>query len=156
MRLLEPWNAWYRLRRPYAVRRASDVRYLVLHHTAGPSSQPPEVIRAHHESVRRWPHIGYHYLIYEDGRVYKTLPNSAIPICVRQYNPVSICVALVGDFTKEGWPRDAKGWEALAQLRDRLRRAYPRAQLVLHRDLTPTECPGRATWEGYGDLEGSP
>lgn len=147
MRLLEPWNRWYRLRRPYRTRQV-PVEYVVLHHTAGPPTQTPEAIRDYHEKGRGWPHIGYHYLVYQDGRVYKALPNLAVPICVRDYNPVSICVALVGDFTKEGWPTHAPGWGALRELKEALARAYPKARFVLHRELVPTECPGRATWEG--------
>lgn len=147
MRLLEPWNAWYRLKSPYR-KRTGKVEYVVLHHTAGSPTQTPEAIRDYHERGRGWPHIGYHYLVYQDGRVYKTLPNLAVPICVRDYNPVSICVALVGDFTKEGWPANAPGWAALKELKKALAQAYPQARFVLHRDLVPTECPGRATWEG--------
>lgn len=153
MRLLEPWNKWYRLKRSYQIRKT--VEYVVLHHTAGPPSQTPESIRDYHERVRGWPHIGYHYLVYQDGRVYKTLPNLAVPVCVRSYNPVSLCVALVGDFTKEGWPPDALGWAALRELKENLAKAYPKARFVRHKDLVPTECPGRATWEGYGKVENS-
>lgn len=146
MRILEPWNRWYRQKGVYRA-RLTPIHYVVLHHTAGPENQTPEAIKRYHEEARGWPHIGYHYLVYRDGRVYKTLPNNAVPICVREFNPVSICVAAVGDFSAGVWPDDAPGWRALWELKQALAKAYPKALFVLHKNLVPTECPGRLTWE---------
>jgi len=146
MRILEPWNRWYRQKGVYRI-RGTPPHYIVLHHTAGPVDQAPEVIRSFHEKGRGWPHIGYHYLVYQDGRVYKTLPNNAIPICVREFNPVSLCIAAVGDFSQgPAWPDNAPGWKALWELKNALVKAYPKAVLVLHKELTQTTCPGVLSW----------
>lgn len=150
MRLLEPWNAWYGLKPPYR-KRTGKVEYVVLHHTAGPPTQTPEAIRDYHEKGRGWPHIGYHYLVAYDGTIYKTLPISAVPICVGEYNDQSICIALVGNFARgypPEWGREALGWKALAELVESLERGYKDSlALKLHKELRQTICPGVVTWE---------
>lgn len=145
--MVELWRRWYP--KPLWRRRKGKPSLLVLHHTATPSAFPPERIKEAHEKGRGWPHIGYHFLVAYDGTTYKTLPVSAVPICVREANPQAICVALIGDFT-HGFPQEwgpyAKGWKAAKALKEELLRAYPGLKLLLHRDLVPTICPGRASW----------
>lgn len=153
--MIEVWRQWY----PKKVWRArkGEVRYIVLHHTASSTIYPPEAIRLWHEKGRGWPHVGYHYLVYENGEVYKTLPLEAVPICVRDANPHSICIALVGDFTHNVvWSPFCRGFRALAALVRELKAAYPNARLVHHKDLVQTGCPGRITWGealAYGGME---
>lgn len=145
--MIEIWRTWYGKNAPYR-RRSGDVAYVVLHHTASPSTQSPEAIRRHHERDRGWPHMGYHYLVYEDGTVFKTLPLVAVPICVREHNPVAVCVAAVGNFSPgaPGWRKCSPGYRTLWGLALQLKTAYPQAKLVLHKDLVPTGCPGILTW----------
>jgi hypothetical protein len=149
--LTEIWRKWYKPPYPWARRSDSRIRYLALHHTAGPPSQSPEVIKTFHEKERKWPHIGYHYVATLTG-LYKTLPVSAVPVCVRQYNPETICVAITGDWS-QGVPALWRTPEAVAVMREvaqvvrDILKAYPNVKLVRHRDLVQTDCPGVLTWD---------
>jgi hypothetical protein len=148
--LTELWRSWYRPPYPWVRRSDSRIRYLVLHHTAGPPGQNPEIIRTFHEKDRRWPHIGYHYLATPTS-LYKTLPINAVPVCVKRYNPEAICVAVTGDWS-QGVPAPWKSPEAAAVMRELAQvvkdilEAHPNVKLVRHRDLIQTDCPGILTW----------
>lgn len=147
--MVELWRQWYP--KPMWRRRKGAPSLLVLHHTATPSVSPPERIKEFHEKGCGWPHIGYHYLVAYDGTIYKTLPISAVPICVGEYNDQSICIALVGDFARSyppEWGREALGWKALAELVESLERGYKdNLALKLHKELRQTICPGVVTWK---------
>jgi hypothetical protein len=90
--------------------------------------------------------------------LYKTLPLSAVPVCVRQYNPEAICVAVTGDWS-QGVPAPWKTPEAAAVMREVARavreilKAYPEVKLVRHKDLILTECPGTLTWDAILNWE---
>lgn len=142
----ETWRTWYSGKAPWRTRKPRDVRYIVLHHTASPRDQSVETIRRFHEKGRGWPHVGYHYIITWRGEVHKTLPEIAVPICVGNLNPQCLCIALIGDFTKDGWPALAPGWRQAWRLALDLQRRYPDAKIVRHKDLVPTACPGNLTW----------
>jgi hypothetical protein len=110
-----------------------------------------EAIKTFHERERGWRHIGYHYVANSTG-LYKTLPISAVPVCVRGHNVESVCIALAGDWS-QGVPAFWKTPEGLAvmqkvaQVAKEILKAYPRVKLVRHRDLVATECPGVLTWD---------
>ena len=149
--MTEIWKEWYKRPYPWARRSDSRIKYLVLHHTAGPPSQSPETIKAYHEKERKWPHIGYHFVVTPYG-VYKTLPINAVPVCVREHNAESICVAITGDWSREVpvlWksPHTAMVMRVLARVVGEILKAYPGIKLVRHRDLVPTGCPGTLTWD---------
>jgi len=149
--LTEIWKKWYRKPYPWATRGKIPPSYLVLHHTAGPALQPVEVIRQYHEGARGWPHIGYHFVVTPKA-IYKTLPLTVYPICVRQYNPQSICVAITGDWSNgvpSEWatPEARKAMDELKTLVAQIRRTYPGIRLVRHMDLVATGCPGILTWD---------
>lgn len=145
------WIDFWREQKPVWKARLGKPHYIVLHHTAGPVDQPPQVIWDYHVKGRGWPHGGYTYLVYHDGIVVKMLPVAARPICVGEYNDQSICIALVGDFARgypPEWGREALGWKALAELVESLERGYKDGlALKLHKELRKTICPGVVTWE---------
>lgn len=147
--MLSIWLKWYGPPFPWE-RSKQKPQYLVLHHTGGPPNQPIENIKSFHEKDRGWPHIGYHY-VASPLVLYKTLPLSAVPICVRKYNLESICLAITGDWSK-GVPSAWRTLEAAAVMREiaqvvkHIQKAYPRIKLVRHKDLVQTECPGMLTW----------
>jgi hypothetical protein len=71
---------------------------------------------------------------------------------VRQYNPETICVAITGDWSQGVpalWrtPEAAAVMRELAQVVRDIRGVYPNIELVRHRDLVQTECPGVLTWD---------
>lgn len=124
----------------WRVRRLADCTRIVIHHTAGPDDEPPEVIARYH--LRRgWAGVGYHYLVYRGGHVVKTRPVAVIPACVRGSNATSICIAAVGDYERIAPTAALTG--AMWTLVRLLRRAYSVTELGGHREYAATICPGR-------------
>ncbi len=131
--------------KPYAPRPLEGVDTLAVHHSAGPKEQTPEQIADFHVRVRGWSGIGYNYLVYDGGEVYKVRPVGVYPACVMGHNARVICACLVGDFTAAP-PSDA-AVRSLLELAGLLRAAYPRlAALRGHREMPnqATACPGAA------------
>jgi len=124
------------------------LKYLVLHHTATGSNADPKNIVYRGDRVYPNP---YHYLVDLWGRIYKTRPLIQSGICVAGKNTQSVCIAGIGNWNEEDITTPAF-LKALSWLCALLIRSY-NLRLVCHRDLYPTECPGRyfpfdrITWE---------
>jgi len=84
--------------------------------------------------------IGYHYYVRKDGTIYRGRPEDTVGAHVYGYNSVSIGVCAEGDYTKETMPAPQK--EALILLVKDLKKRYPNARIVGHKDLAATACPG--------------
>ena len=84
---------------PYTPRDVASIRWVVLHHSAGPADQTPESIARFHIETRGWSGIAYNYLIYEDGRIFAARPLDVVPACVKGHNEESLCICFVGDFS---------------------------------------------------------
>jgi len=144
MKILSAKLEWVR---PIPKRSREDVRYIVIHHTDSLPTATPQEIHAWH-TKRGWAGCGYHYLVYSDGTVYIARPSSWVPACVQGFNRQSLCVAAVGQFND--YPPSESHLRTLARLVARLRREYPQAELVRHKDLNPTTCPGNAfPWRAF-------
>lgn len=86
-----------------------------------------------------WRDIGYHYLVFEDGRVAQTLPISQAGRHCKGYNSHSIGVAYVGGLDAQGHAADTRTdaqRAALLQLVVKLITMY-RCDVWGHRDLSP-------------------
>jgi N-acetylmuramoyl-L-alanine amidase len=128
--------------RRFYPRDAKKSRWLVYHHTAGPETQTPEAIARFHLK-KGWAGIGYHYLIYSNGAIFKTRPIGAVPACVDGHNTESLCVAWVGNLSKKQ-PSPAM-WAAGIWLGRLLRKSYPLIKGAKGHGQIPgqaTECPG--------------
>jgi len=144
MKILSAKLEWVR---PIPRRSREDVRYIVIHHTDSLPTTTPQEIHAWHIK-RGWAGCGYHYLAYSDGTVYAARPSLWVPACVQGFNRQSLCVAAVGQFND--YSPSESHLRTLARLVARLRREYPQAELVRHRDLNPTACPGNAfPWRAF-------
>jgi len=101
-------------------------------------------IRAWH-LARGWRDIGYHFVIRHDGTVERGRPEAAVGAHVRGHNARSVGVCLIGGLDDTGTPAASftgRQWDALAGLVEALRRRYPGAAVVGHRDLDPGKaCP---------------
>lgn len=140
--------------RPYMRRDVSTLEWVVWHHTAGtdnpstPDIEPevisPEAIARYHVRVNGWSGIGYHYLIYRDGAIYKCRPIGVIPACVDGANTKSVCLAFVGNHDVRPVSRIALA--SAVWLTDLLMNAYPSLRGVRGHGEFPgqnTACPGR-------------
>jgi N-acetylmuramoyl-L-alanine amidase len=138
--------------RPLTRRKPNEVKYLVVHHTDGPKTQPVEVIHEYHKSLG-WNGIGYNFLVYENGRLVKARPTLVDPACVKGRNRECLCVAFVGSFMNR--PPTKEHLDAGAYLCAYLKRKWKEVygatlELKRHRDLGDTFCPGDAfPWEQF-------
>lgn len=132
----------------YRRRPLAGLRWVVLHHTATSPDVSPEALARMH-LARGWAGLGYHYLVYENGRIVKARPVTATPACVRGANAESVCVALVGAYHSR---RPSEATVLLAgQLVEDLAETY-RLVIVTHRALAATICPGDgavAAWQDH-------
>ena len=127
-------------------------RHIVLHHTASSAGSVESVHEAH--IGRGWDGIGYHFLIgngkgMDDGEIQSTFrwreqihgahaksPNN-------EYNEYGIGICLVGNF-EETDPSDAQ-LASVKRLVSVLKHEYQltEAQVIAHRDVKATACPGK-------------
>jgi len=98
----------------YERRKTSDVRYLVISHSAVPGTvQPAAIARFHVEHVQ-WPGIGYHFYLDAQGQIFKTNELTAVSHHVGPWDTVSIGICVGGNF-QEQTPTPAQ-IESTAQL----------------------------------------
>ena len=159
-----------KLRWPYQY--SKKVRKVVLHHTAetGVSNgrQADEVMRAiyrYHTVSRGWGDIGYHYVIAPDGTIFEGRAGGAGVVGGHVYcnNIGTIGVALMGNFNDQEPTRGQIS--ALRQLLPQLAAEYEldltasstyhgeyTPNLLGHRDLGPSACPGQNLYDLLPDL----
>lgn len=133
----------------YPRRPLSDIRHLVLHHTGVPSDVGPYPLAREHVRELGWPGIGYHFVVGADGTIWRTQEPTTVSHHARQFNPVSLGIALAGDYA-EATPPEAQLEGVAALLTELL------AELGLglgavrgHREMVPTPCPGERFLEGW-------
>lgn len=124
------------------------IDYIVVHCTATPEGQDKTVeeIRREHKA-QGWSDIGYHYVVYRDGTVHLGRDVDFSGSHVAGYNSYSIGVVYVGGLERD--PRKPYGQlkakdtrtekqkAALLALLMDLRKLYPKAKIVGHRDFSP-------------------
>lgn len=151
-------------------RSFSNVRHLIIHHSAGSntSTNYTQVVRdiyIYHTEVNGWSDIGYNYLIAQDGTIYKGRdPESGSQDDVRGahfcgMNTGTMGVCLLGNYTNIAptdeaiqslfsllsWKLDKEGLNAYE--------SFPFNSISElnavsgHRDGCSTECPGTKTYE---------
>lgn len=113
--------------------------YLVVHCAATKPSMDigwKEIDRWHRQ--RGWLKIGYHYVIRRDGTVEPGRELMEIGAHVKGYNSVSVGICLVGGIDEKGKPDNNFSDEqmaALGYLLTKLKKIFPDAKVVGHRDL---------------------
>ena len=133
---------WQLLTRPDQLERAKRrIDLLVLHCSATPQGVrhlPPQLIEDHKR--RGFGTAGYHYYITCEGDLYALRPVSMVGAHAKGYNRYSIGICYEGGLDAEGKPCDTRTpaqRQMLTQLIYELKRLYPNAMVVGHRDLSP-------------------
>ncbi len=128
----------------YPTRALSEIRYLVIHHTGVGSEVGPAEIAAQHVEGNGWPGIGYHYVVGAGGTVHQTQDLTVVSYHARQFNPVAIGIALVGDLSS-ALPT-ASQLDSTAHLVAGLlsQLGLPADAVRGHREMVPTPCPGES------------
>ena len=128
------------------------INLIVVHSTATPEGKDYTVsdIRKMHKA-KGYSEIGYHYVIYRDGSLHLGRNINLQGAHARGFNATSIGIVYVGGTSatekdkngnlKAKDTRTAEQKATLLRLLKDLRKMYPQAQIVGHRDLNATACP---------------
>ena len=100
--------------------------------------------------------IGYHFYITRDGEIHPGRPLEKVGAHCRNHNAHSIGICYEGGLDADGRTKDTRTLEQrgslLALLRE-LKKYFPKALIVGHRDLNPLkECPCYSCVEEYKEL----
>ena len=119
--------------------RAIDA--IVLHHRAGSG----DVLSIHIQHQKQgWWGIGYHYYIRKDGSIWRGRDEHWVGShagSLNDYNKHSIGICFEGNFETETMT-DAQV-EAGRELIEDIKRRYTIKQVLCHRDIAKTACPGK-------------
>lgn len=124
-------------------RPLSGITDITLHHTASGPDWTPERLANLHIKDRKWPGIAYHYLIYEDGKVYQVNKWESLTYHNGYNNTKAIGISMVGNY-QTGYPTE-KQIDAVIALSKYLRRSIPSiTRLIGHKEYpgASTACPG--------------
>ena len=124
-----------------------DVLYIVIHCTATRLSQRvtiDDIDRWH--KARGFAQCGYHWYIDREGTIKEGRPEKLAGAHVRHYNQHAIGVCYEGGLDEKGRPKDTRTPEqkaALWFLLEDLKKDYPKAKIVGHRDFphVAKQCP---------------
>ncbi len=147
---------------------ADGLQRAIIHHTVNgngySASQVPSMLRsiqAYHQGARGWDDIGYNFVIDRFGTVWearaRSLYEPVIGAHARDHNTGSVGVAYLGDGTSTGLSSTAVsrlgrflGWKMS------LHGARPtRGNIIGHRDVGQTSCPGNTIYGQLGSIRTS-
>lgn len=133
------------------------VRLFVVHHTASPFRGPRSIrgIQQFHQGPERlWSDIGYNFLVAPDGMVYEGRGWAFRGAHAKGHNFESVGVAYVGYGSK---PVPAPARRAIAELHREAEKRFGSLEVVGHRDVGRTACPGDVLyrWVAQGGAEAS-
>ena len=126
-----------------------SITEIIIHCTATPEGRDytVEQIRNDHVEGRGWSDIGYHYVIYRDGSIHNGRDVNIAGAHCTGHNTHSIGVAYVGGLEnnpsiaysklKAKDTRTEEEKTALLSLLLDLRKLYPKAKILGHRDTSP-------------------
>ena len=132
----------------YNTRPLSDVKNLVIHHSAAPATVGPRRIAEYHVNKQDWPGIGYHFLVGADGTLYQGNTLETVSFHAAQANPYSVGICFLGDFTTTVPPtvQLQAGAHLVAWLMQQL--GIPLDNVQGHREFVHTACPGEQWLKG--------
>jgi N-acetylmuramoyl-L-alanine amidase len=129
-----------------------EIKYIVLHCTAGPQNQSVEVIQAYWKSLG-WKSPGYHHLIQSDGTDAQLLAIEKPSNGVKGFNSHSIHISYIGGVeviktvNSSGRPvhvlgkavdnRTPEQIQTQIRLVKKYKAMFPKAKILGHRDFSP-------------------
>ncbi len=134
-----------------------NIKYIVLHCTAGPQDQSIEAIQNYWRKNLGWKSPGYHHIIKADGSVADLLPIGYASNGVAGYNSVSINISYTGGVEKNGKPVDNRTPEQKARMEKLVRHyheRFPNAKIQGHRDFpnVKKDCPSFSVAEWLKEI----
>lgn len=123
--------------------------YIIIHHTASTSEMTVESIHQQHLN-QGWAGIGYNLYINKQGEVWEGRPEEMSGAQCEGFNSISIGVCLSGNFEEE--EPNVNQITSLIELLHHLRTKYPNVEIVGHKDLNATACPGKNLYSKLGSI----
>lgn len=120
--------------------KQSNIKQIVIHHSASKPSTTIEEISTCHKS-RGFNQVGYHKVIYDDGTIMNGRPESTVPASVKDHNKATLAVCVTGNFEVDH-PTTFQ-LISLELVIQEWRTKWPGVKIVCHRDLAATLCPGK-------------
>lgn len=129
------------------VRPVRDIDAIIVHCTAGPQTQSARQVAEYHTRPKAaggmgWSVPGYHYIVEPDGNVVQLLPEHTPSNGVKGHNSHIINVSYIGGIDSRGRGIDNRTpaqKSALLSLLRTLRRRYPAAHIMGHRDIASVD-----------------
>ena len=134
-----------------------EIKLLVIHCSATRCnvSFPVERLQECHLQ-RGFRDIGYHFYITRDGEIHRGRALEKVGAHCRNHNTHSVGVCYEGGLDANGKPKDTRTLEqkgALLALLRELKRQFPKALVVGHRDLNPMKgCPCFDAVKEYAEI----
>ena len=139
-----------------------QIKRIFVHCTAGSQKQTKDDLLREFKA-RGWSAPGYHYVVFPDGRVDSLLAEDKVSNGVQGFNSTAINVAYVGGIDSKGRAVDNRTEmqkTALMTLLGALKRKYPDAHVMGHRDIWgkdpknwKKQCPCFDVTSEYGFLD---
>lgn len=123
-----------------------NIKYIVIHCTAGSQTQSIESIQAFWRNVRGWNTPGYHHIIKPSGEIVDLLPINKVSNGVAGHNSKCINIAYIGGVDKNLKPVDNRTEEqkkSILELIAKYKKMFPSADVRGHRDFEGVrkDCP---------------
>ena len=112
---------------------------IILHHAEATSCTPQQIHQWHLNNG--WSGAGYHFLVRKDGSVYSLRPENKVGAHASGANSDSLGICFEGRYQSETMPDAQK--QAGKELVSYLKGKYGISKVQPHRDVTPTDCPGK-------------
>lgn len=135
LHIIEPKWAW-----SSGLSKRQSTKHIVLHHAAAKTCTAADIDRWHKDNG--WSGIGYHYFIRKDGSIYRGRPEDTQGAHVLHHNADTIGICAEGDYDKEQTMPQAQ-YSAILSLIADIRTRYPDTDIVGHREIGSSDCPGR-------------
>jgi N-acetylmuramoyl-L-alanine amidase len=125
------------------------ITHIVVHYSATYEDQNltrADIDKMH--KARGWTMVGYHYVIRRDGTVEIGRPETTVGAHVGGQNTGKIGICCIGGLNRATGSnvgvdnRTPEQIESLIKLIRDIRKRHPKAEVVGHRDLAATQCPG--------------
>lgn len=121
----------------------NSVQYIIIHHPAAITATPEQIHQWHLNNG--WSGAGYNEYIRKDGSVHIMRGEHVGAHCAdsnRNYNPISYGICCEGDYNKEKEMPKTQ-YNALIKRIRYAQQRYKNANVVPHKQLTATTCPGK-------------
>lgn len=117
-----------------------NIQYIVLHHVDAVNATPLQVDEW--GKSFGWNGAGYNYYVRKDGSIYEMRGDNIGSQCYG-FNSVSYGVGCEGDYENHDTVMPTAQYNALLKLVEWLKGKFPNAQIIGHKELFNTACPGQ-------------